>query len=353
MKSTANSSVLNSNPVHSASTGRGTPIMTSRERVLAAARHQPVDRAPSRFNCGSEAKRIAQGLGMDLSGDWLERLHQRFAIDMRILDLQLVEGVTYDGDWRNLAGAETAADVDRLWPAKWLAENRTIEPARAQIAAWDAAGTAPAVQVRLTSIFTLYVRMRGETEAFMDLADENEVIVHAMDRNEEFMATMIDKAFDTLGDRLDIVYIGEELGMQTGLMYSPATIRKHFLTRLNRLFDRIHKRGGLVFYHSCGAIEPMIQDLIDIGVDILHPIQPKLTGMEPEHLAEKFGGRVGFCGGIDMQKLLPTGSPEEVSAEVEHYVKSLGSGYIIDSANILHPDIPVANIAAIFDAPRS
>ena len=326
--------------------------MTSRERILASARHQPVDRAPARFNYGSEAKRIAQGLGLDLSGDWLERLHQRLAIDMRILDMQLVEGVSYEGDWRNLASAETAADVDRLWPAKWRAENRTVEPARAQIAAWDAAGITPGIQVRLTSIFTLYVRMRGETEAFMDLADENEVILHAMDRNEEFMAQMIDKAFDTLGDRLDIVYLGEELGMQTGLMYSPDTIRKHFLTRLHRLFDRIHKRGGLVFYHSCGAIEPMIQDLIDIGVDILHPIQPKLTGMEPEHLVEKFGGQVGFCGGIDMQKLLPMGTPDEVSAEVERYVKSLGSGYIIDSANILCPDISVANIAAIYDAPR-
>ena len=74
--------------------------------------------------------------------------------------------------------------------------------------------------------------------------------------------------------------------------------------------------------------------------------------MEPEHLAEKFGGQVGFCGGIDMQKLLPMGTPDEVSAEVERYVKSLGSGYIIDSANILCPDISVANIAAIYDAPR-
>jgi uroporphyrinogen decarboxylase len=93
--------------------------------------------------------------------------------------------------------------------------------------------------------------------------------------------------------------------------------------------------------------------LIGLGVDILNPIQPRLPGMEPEQLAAAHGGKVCFCGGMDMQHLMPRGTTEEIGAEVARYRRVLSPGYILDLANILHPDIPDANVIALYTAPRS
>jgi len=327
--------------------------MNSRQRVLAAVERRQVDRIPARFNAPPDdpAKHVAHALGIALEGDWFETLHQTLRIDVRIIDTQVKAG-GYAGDYRNLADAATAEDVDRLWPAKWLVENRTLDHARGLVRQWDATGNAPAVQVRLPSLFSLVRRMRGDTLALMDMAEENDVFLRVMDRFEQFTAAMIELAFDTLGERLDQVYLAEELGMQTGLMYSPAAIRKHFWPRFERLIRRAHGRGGKVFFHSCGAIEPMIEELIGLGVDILNPVQPCAPGMRPEDLAARFGGRLCFCGGMDMQWLMPRGTPEKIRAEARRYARLLAPGYILDLANILHPDIPPANVLALYQAPR-
>lgn len=327
--------------------------MTSRERVAAATSRRPVDIAPARLNCppGAVAAAMARELGLPIEGDWFEQLHQRLNIDMRIID-PVVSCGDYGGDTLNLVDAVTAADVGRAWPMKWKAENRSLEFARERVSAWDARGNPPAVQVRLPALFGMHSRMRGQTEAFIDLAEENAVMQETLERMEQFCHSVIDMAFDTLGDRLDVIYLADELGMQTGLMFSPQTIRKLFLPRFARLFDRVHARGGKVFYHSCGAITPLIDDLIDCGVDILNPIQPGLPGMAPEELS-RFSERVCFCGGLCMQHLLPFGSPQQIHDEVARYIRCLGPGYIVDAANILDEGIPPRNAVALYEAPRT
>lgn len=327
--------------------------MTSRQRVMAAVARKPVDRIPARFNCepGAYLQQVARDLGVPIHGDWFEALQRRMKADLRYVDARVFRGDP-SGDHLNLEPAQTTSDVQRLWPSKWCIENRTLKHAREMIAQWDAQGVIPAVQVRLTTLFGMLRRMRGDELAFMDLAEDNDIARCVLDRMEEYNAAMIDLAFDTLGDRLDIIYLADELGMQMGLMFSPDTIRKQFFSRFARLFERVHRRGGKVFYHSCGAIEPLIGELIDIGVDILNPIQPRLPGMEPENLAAKFGGKVCFCGGMDMQQLMPLGTPEQIQAEARRYIQCLAPGYILDLANILHPDIPTKNVAALYDTPR-
>jgi uroporphyrinogen-III decarboxylase len=328
--------------------------MNSRQRVLKAIAGEAADRTPARFNAApdGQTRRIARGLGIASDNGWYDELHARLAIDMRIVDAD-VSGADYGGDHMNLAAAESPADADRLWPAKFEAGNRTFDRAMRQVEGWDRGGNPPAVQVRLNSLFGLLRRMRGDTLACMDLADASPLFVHTMDRIEAFNAAVIDKAFDAFGDRLDIVYLADELGMQSGLMYSPESIRAHLFARFGRLFARVHARGGKVFFHSCGAIAPLIHELIGLGVDILNPIQPRLPGMEPEQLAAAHGGRVCFCGGMDMQHLMPQGTLDEIQAEVARYCRVLAPGYILDLANILHPDIPDTNVIALYTAPRS
>lgn len=318
---------------------------------MSAVRGQSVDRVPTRFNGSADrlARNIAVELKLPLDGDWFEALLQHLRIDMRMVDTQVVSG-DYSGDFLNLAAAETARDVDKLWPAKWIPENRSLAHAEKQIAAWDAGGNSPAVQLRLPSLFGMVRRMRGDTPALMDLAENNDVFARIMERMESFNAAMIDRAFDLFGTRLDMVYLADELGMQTGLLFAPGQIRALFLPRFERLFRRVHDRGGKVFFHSCGAIEPLIADLVAAGVDILNPIQPYVPGMDPEHLAARFGGTVAFCGGMDMQRLMPQGTPQEIAAEAARYRRCLAPRYILDLANILHPDIPPRNVVALYMA---
>jgi len=331
--------------------------MNSRERVLAAVAHRWPDRMPVRFNGGGdEARRVAADLCLPLEGDVTETLQRHLRVDVRNVDSTLIprEGPNggYPTEYDCLAPAETAADVDRLWPPSRRIENRTLAPAVEKVKAWDHEGICPAIILRTFGLMSMLLRARGQVQANYDLAEENAVFLRILDRTEEFLHDLIELGFKAFGPRLDVVYFGDELGMQTGLLYSPRAIEKHLLPRYARLAERVHRHGGKVFFHSCGAIEPVIDALIDVGVDILNPIQPKIPGMEPEHLARKFGGRVCFCGGIDMQRLLPFGRPDEVRAEVRRYFDVLAPGYILDFANILHPDIPTANVLAMYETPR-
>ena len=113
-----------------------------------------------------------------------------------------------------------------------------------------------------------------------------------------------------------------------------------------------HDLGVRVMYHCCGSIIPIIDDLIENGVDILEPIQTGAKGMDPGTLKEKFGKRLSFHGGVDEQELLPHGSPQCVRQEVERLGRTLGrdGGYILMAAHAFQPDIPCENVVAMYEA---
>lgn len=123
---------------------------------------------------------------------------------------------------------------------------------------------------------------------------------------------------------------------------------------LAELMAVCHESGVHTFYHSCGSIIPIIPDLIEIGVDILDPIQTSAAGMIPEVLSEQFGSDLIFSGGVDEQELLPRGTPEEIAKEVRCLVSTLGQndGYILSSSHNLQSDIPMENILAMFDTAK-
>ena len=119
------------------------------------------------------------------------------------------------------------------------------------------------------------------------------------------------------------------------------------------MIDRIKSvTDARIYFHSCGAIFPLIEHLIDIGVDVLNPIQPLAKGMDAEALKKTYGDRITFCGGLDVQKLLPTGSIEEIRAEVKRVIEILGKngGYIFAPSHNIQGDVPPQNVVAIFDA---
>ena len=150
----------------------------------------------------------------------------------------------------------------------------------------------------------------------------------------------------------DAVFLTDDWGSQTGLMISPEMWRDFFRPHYARLFDEAHRGGLDVIFHSCGNVLGIVEDLIDCGIDVLDPLQP--GAMDLEQLVRRFGGRVSFCGAIDLQQLLAHGTPQQVRDEVRRALDRLGhpygGGFIVSPANVLTPDIPLENLAALCEA---
>lgn len=156
--------------------------------------------------------------------------------------------------------------------------------------------------------------------------------------------------FEATKGRLDAVLIGNDMGSQRGLMLSPDMVRRFILPGCRELVAQAHRYGLKVIYHSCGAISDVIPDLIEAGVDVIHPIQALAAGMDAASLRSRFGDRVSFCGGVDTQRLLVEGSEEDVRAKVRELKRLFPTGLVISpSHEAILPDVPPRNIRALFD----
>jgi uroporphyrinogen decarboxylase len=155
---------------------------------------------------------------------------------------------------------------------------------------------------------------------------------------------------------IDIVYTYDDVAIQNGLLMSPAMWRKFILpchVRLNQVIKSYRLR---IMYHSCGAIYPLIGELIDtMHIDVLNPLQPRARGMDMQKIKQEFGSRISFHGGIDLQETMPHGSVEDVTREVRDRCNILGrgGGYICTTAHYIQMDAPVRNILALYTAPRN
>ena len=140
--------------------------------------------------------------------------------------------------------------------------------------------------------------------------------------------------------------------MQNGMIISPTLWRKMIKPRLARLIQTIKSYPGIRYqHHSCGAIASIIPDLIEIGVDILNPLQPSAKGMDPSKIKHDYGSKLTLHGAIDQQGTLPYGTPLEVQREVEARIESLapGGGYIVAVSPNIQADVPPENIIALFE----
>jgi uroporphyrinogen decarboxylase len=150
--------------------------------------------------------------------------------------------------------------------------------------------------------------------------------------------------------RLDAVLIGNDMGSQRAMMLSPELVREFIIPGCRKLTEQAHDYGVKVIYHSCGAISDIIPDLIDAGVDAIHPIQALAKGMDAEALKARFFDKVSFCGGIDTQQLLTQGTPGDVRRKVKELRTLFSTGLILSpSHEALLQDVPPKNIQAMFE----
>ncbi len=190
----------------------------------------------------------------------------------------------------------------------------------------------------------------GMENALMNMIANPEIYEAVDEKIMEFYLKANEIFYEATKGRLNAVLIGNDMGSQRGLMLSPDMVRRFIIPGCKKLVEQAHSYGLKVIYHSCGSIVDIIPDLIEAGVDIIHPIQALAAGMEPQGLKEKFGDKVSFCGGVDTQDLLVNGTPEDVKNKVKELRTIFPTGLIISpSHEAILPDIPPANIQALFD----
>jgi uroporphyrinogen decarboxylase len=200
--------------------------------------------------------------------------------------------------------------------------------------------------------FYLYCHLRGMEQAMQDLLLNPAIVEAALERIQRIFSGLFRRTLDAAADLVDFVYVAEDLGTQDSLLMSPASFRKFLKPRMARMIELAHSYGVRVIHHDDGAIRPLLPDLIEIGIDVLNPIQWRCRGMEREGLARDFGASVVFHGGVDNQKTLPFGRPEDVRQEVADNLRIFrdGKGYIVAPCHNIQANTPTENILALYEA---
>lgn len=192
--------------------------------------------------------------------------------------------------------------------------------------------------------------LMGQEDYFVKM-HTNPVVVEAVtERIVDYHVAANEKIFEAAGDLMDFFFFGNDFGTQRGLFVSPEDWRRFVQPSMQRLVDQAHSYGLKVWLHSCGSVRAIIPDLIDIGIDALHPVQVSAAGMSAEELGREYGGKLLFIGGIDVHDLLRRGTPDEVRAAVRHNWKHLGPSYAASpSHETILPDVPTENLVAMID----
>lgn len=377
-------------------------MMTPRERVLATLRHEEPDRVPIVLGVSNATgiktkpyRELKQLLGIEAPGRYLYRWPElgtaeideetlvRLGTDVRpVLDVEPAwvlernasrpphsdyinswgSGAVEIGpdDWfpavHPMAAATTIQEVeDYPWPDMddpTRVEHVAAEAARLTAENRFAIMATPWLLFPLERAFA----MQGTDVFLQNLVFYPEFAETLLWKIQGLCKTLMGHFLQALGDNVDIIKIGDDLGMQDGLLTSPDMYRS-VLKPVHGDYIRFIKERtrAQVFFHTDGDVFPLIDDFIEMGVDILNPIQTSAGQMANlEELKARWGDRLTFCGAIDTQRILPRGTPDEVRAEVRRVIEALapGGGYMVSSVHSVMDDVPAENILAMVDAVR-
>ena len=346
--------------------------MSPRERILRAMRRQTPDRVPreavftlpveEEFRLRTYASDYEAYFGMDRRTVQFRRPQPAADFSPYLQDIHIPEAAFTD-EWGNLVvkGANYRT-VDYVYPMRGLNTVQELEAypfpdfrrlechahLEAEIEAIHAKGLAATGDLWGT-FFERTWHMRGMDRLFFDFHD-----------NPEFAAALLDKMLDLrifqatrmVEAGVDILHTGDDLGMQHTLLMSLPLWRKWFKPRLAKVWAAAKRVNPnlLISYHTDGYVEPFIPELIEIGLDVLNPVQPEC--MDPVEIKRKFGDRLAFFGTIGTQTTLPFGTPDEVRREVKTRIETVGSGggLVLAPSHMIEPDVPWENVLAFFEA---
>ena len=367
-------------------------MLTSRDRVLCALNHEEPDRVPIFFGTSGATTMLAPGyerlkahLGITKETTIFWRGLQYVLMDEEALawsgsdgrpllpgpaPAPLARDVSADAyvdGWGSLWERRpdaiyyevvdspirnaTIADLDRYpWPD--LAHPSRFVGLRQKAEAIRDAGYA-VVALSGVSPFEQAYMSRGVEQWLLDLAGNPDFALALMRRIADLMKASVIRLLEEAGEYIDVLITGDDLGSQTATLISPKMYRRMIKPFHAEIYQEIKKRTkAKIFYHSDGNIYPLLGDLVEIGIDLLNPVQVNAGDMgDTARLKREFGDRLAFCGAIDTGWVLPHGSPADVRAEVRRRIRDLGpgGGYILASVHCIQPDVPLENVIAMLD----
>jgi Uroporphyrinogen-III decarboxylase len=242
------------------------------------------------------------------------------------------------------------ADVDKFdWPdpEKYLDREESARLAKAIDPSYARMG------IMWSAHFQDACSAFGMEKALMVMLMNPDMFKAVIDKITDFYLRANELFYEATKGHLDAVLIGNDFGSQNGLMVDPDSLREYVFPGTKKMVDQAKSYGLKVIHHSCGSIFPIIDDLVELGVDVIHPIQALAQDMDAPNLKNHFFGKTSFCGGVDAQHLLVNGTPDEVSSKVHELKELFPTGLIISpSHEAILPDIPPANIRALFETVR-
>jgi uroporphyrinogen decarboxylase len=199
--------------------------------------------------------------------------------------------------------------------------------------------------------FLTYKYLRGNEQAMMDLVENPEMVEYCLGKLFDLAYENTRRIFEAIPGKVLMTYVAEDMGGQNDLMFSPRHIRRFLFPGMKRLIDLTHQAGAVVFHHNDGNCSRILPELVDLGIDILNPIQWRAVGMERETLKQKYGDKLIFHGAMDNQYTLPFGTVEDVRQEVHDNLRILGEsgGYILAPCHNIQPITPIENIAKMYE----
>ena len=346
--------------------------MTSKERVRRAMRCQPVDRVPAAFEAVSAVSRRLCGQYHCNYGDLLDR----YRIDIlptgpayigpKLRQFHNAKGQLVQQSWWGYMSTRITTSIDEYdttteYPLARLETMADLNAYSFPDPDWfDYSPVARACEqypdrailIGHEGPFQIVTYLMPMEKFLLLMVEEPEIARALLDRMVDFEIEYYRRCFEAGAGKIDILRPHDDYGTQISLLFSPQMWREYFRENTVRLVDLAHHYGAFYQQHSCGCVGALIPDFIACGVDALEPLQ-HVKGLCPEDLVA-YAGKIAFHGGIDTQHLLPCGTPEEVRLEAEKYVRILGGsgGYILMASQAFEPDVPTANIEAIYAAER-
>lgn len=338
--------------------------MNARERVMRTIQHQEADRVPMFMDCTTED--VLSSLIAHVGAKDEEDMLRQLEIDCRwcncmedmcpvntyqdgtYVDMWGVEKAIYGGIpiSHPLANAESVADLENYshWPTPDQIDYDKYVRKMEQFGEYAVFGGMWSPFLEQASLLV------GMDNLMIWMYEEPEMVHWLLDKTSSFYLECNRRMFEKAGDRMQIFFMGDDYGTQNSLLYGEKLWREFIGPRLKKLYDLAKSYGYYVQQHSCGSVVRLIPDLIELGLDGLHPIQVTARDMDPKTLKEKYGDKLYFAGSVDAMRTLIRGTPEQIEEEIKSRMQILGKdgGFIFGPSQGFLPEIPVENIALMY-----
>jgi uroporphyrinogen decarboxylase len=345
--------------------------LSGKERIKLALEHKTTDRIPIGMLCGGINQPALDAFDsylrknydidtetyinrfLDIVEVWADHLSPKYGSDTDIWGVKRKKVSYGQGSYNEIAysplsSAATIHDIKNYpWPKTSMFDYSVIPSMMKE----RRKNEGQALIASTAFIFEAAWAMRGLEQIFMDMLTAPE-LVHAMfDKITTFNIEHFTKILKAANGEIEYIFTADDVGGQSGLLMSKELYEeflKPYHTRMNEAF---HNEGVRIFYHSCGSVTDLVENIMATGIDVLESLQFNAEGMEPDILKSRFGDRLCFEGGVCVQNLLPFGKPSEVNDYIKNLIDVLGKngGYILGPSHFIQAGTPPENVYAMFD----